>query len=363
MSAQEIAPLMLVRLRTELSESDLRTLLRLLDELGYAHRYLDAGRRLLELDGRGRPDHRARLEDCFAVQDVLDAGDARELHERTPGRESSVVHVGEASFGGGHVSVIAGPCAIEDRRRTVEIAKEVRARGASLLRGGAYKPRTSPYSFQGTGRDGLAMLAEARAESGLGVVTEVLDPRDVGDVSDVADMLQVGSRNMSNQPLLVELGRQRKPVLLKRGYMSTLREFLLAAEFVLSGGNHEVVLCERGIRGFDGATRNVLDVGGVAWLKLHTHLPVIVDPSHAAGRADLVRPLARAGLAAGADGLICEVHPRPGEVRSDASQALGLEDFSAVVRDARALVALDGRTLVQPARPPAARDPERTSIT
>ena len=351
---------MLVRLRSDLAESDLRTLLRLAEELGYRANFLDQDRRLLELDGVGAPDHRSRLEDCFAVERILDVGTARELHERTPERDATVVRVGDAMFGGGHVSLIAGPCAIEERKRTIEIACEVRARGAALLRGGAYKPRTSPYSFQGTRRAGLAMLAEARAESGLGVVTEALDPRDVEAVAEVADMIQVGARNMANQPLLTELGRLRKPVLLKRGFMATLREFLLAAEFVLAGGNDQVVLCERGIRSFDGATRNVLDVGGVAWLKLHTHLPVLVDPSHAAGRADLVRPLARAGLAAGADGLICEVHPRPHEVRSDAAQALGLEDFSAVVRDARALVALDGRTLVQPARSPATRDPKRT---
>jgi 3-deoxy-7-phosphoheptulonate synthase len=344
---------MLVRLRKNLAEADLESFTQLARGLGYRVQFLDEARELAELEGPGRPEHRSRLEDSSLVEQVLDAGEARELCLRPPGGPDRVVRAGEAAFGGGLVSLIAGPCAVEDAERTLQIAREVRARGATALRGGAFKPRTSPYSFQGARHAGLEILGRVRREAGIAVVTEALDPRDVEAVGAVADMFQVGSRNMSNQPLLAELGRQRKPVLLKRGFAATLREFLLAAEFVLAGGNEEVVLCERGIRGFDPSTRNVLDVGGVAWLKRHTHLPVIVDPSHAAGRADLVRPLARAGLAAGADGLICEVHPNPAEVHSDGSQAIGLEDFSAIAADARALCAIDGRTLVQPSREPA----------
>ena len=342
---------MLLQLRKNLSEADFRALADLARELGYRMHLLEGAPDLVRLEGPGAPDHRSRLEDCYAVARVLDAGSARELFQRAPGGRDTVVEVGEARFGGGAVSLIAGPCAIETYDATLAIAREVRARGATLLRGGAYKPRTSPYSFQGSRRAGLEILSRVRAETGLAVVTEALDPRDVEAVGEVADMFQVGSRNMANQPLLAELGRQRKPVLLKRGFAATLREFLLAAEFVLAGGNSAVVLCERGIRGFDPNTRNVLDVGGVAWLKRTTHLPVIVDPSHAAGRADLVRPLGRAGLAAGADGVMCEVHPEPGETHSDGSQAIGLEDFSALVADARALAALDGRVLVAPSRP------------
>jgi 3-deoxy-7-phosphoheptulonate synthase len=351
---------MLVRLRKNLAPAELDAFAALARELGYALRFLDEGRQIAELSGAGRPEHRSRLEDSSLVQQVLDAGDARELCLRAPGASDRTVRVGEAAFGGGQVSLIAGPCAVEDPERTLQIAREVRARGATALRGGAFKPRTSPYSFQGQRQAGLDVLARVRAEAGIAVVTEALDPRDVEAVGEVADMFQVGSRNMSNQPLLAELGRQRKPVLLKRGFAATLREFLLAAEFVLAGGNRDVVLCERGIRSFDPSTRNVLDVGGVAWLKRHTHLPVIVDPSHAAGRADLVRPLARAGLAAGADGLMCEVHPNPAEVHSDGSQAIGLEDFSAIAADARALCALDGRTLVQPTRDAARRGAPNT---
>jgi len=192
------------------------------------------------------------------------------------------------------------------------------------------------------------MLAQARLATGLAIVTEVLDPRDVEAVGEVADMFQIGARNMSNSALLREVGLTRKPVLLKRGFAATLRELVLAAEYVLTGGNSMVVLCERGIRGFDPSTRNVLDVGGIAWLKQHTHLPVIVDPSHAAGRSDLVRALARAGLAAGADGLMVEVHSSPGEAHSDGEQAISPAEFALVASDAAALAALDGRRLVVP---------------
>jgi 3-deoxy-7-phosphoheptulonate synthase len=194
--------------------------------------------------------------------------------------------------------------------------------------------------------EGLEILAAAKAETGIGIVTEVLDPRDVEAIARVADMLQIGARSMTNAPLLVEAGKSKKPVLLKRGFQATVREFLLAAEFILAQGNNQVVLCERGIRSFDPTTRNVLDVGAVAHMKRATHLPVIVDPSHAAGRSDLVRPLARAGLAAGADGLLVEVHPDPSEVHSDGSQAVSPETFGLIVADALAIAALDSRRVV-----------------
>jgi len=257
-----------------------------------------------------------------------------------------VVQVGAARFGGGYVSLVAGPCAVEDEERLLEIARGVRERGASMLRGGAYKPRTSPYSFQGAREAGLERLARAKLETGLAVVTEVLDPRDVEAVGAVADMFQIGSRNMTNTPLLVEVGKSGIPVLLKRGFAATLRELLLAAEFVLAEGNRNVVLCERGIRGFDPSTRNVFDVGAVAHLKRATHLPVIVDPSHAAGRPELVRALARAGVAAGADGVLVEVHTHPIEAHCDGHQAIGFAEFERLAHDVRALCALDERKLV-----------------
>jgi 3-deoxy-7-phosphoheptulonate synthase len=339
---------MLLRLRASLSESDKELILRYCKDLGYAPRFLGQGCEILELEGEGRPEDRSLLEDHTAVREVLDPGPARELSARPPGTADRVVEVGPARFGGGHVSIVAGPCAVEDEDRLFEIARSVAASGATLLRGGAFKPRTSPYSFCGLGRHGLELLARAGAETGLPVVTEVLDPRDVGRVHEHADVFQIGSRNMSNAALLTEVGRTDKPVLLKRGMASTVREFLLAAEYVLAAGNPNVVLCERGVRGFDRITRNLLDVGAIAYLKQVTHLPVVADPSHAAGRTDLVRPIARAGVASGADGLLVEVHPAPLEVRSDGAQALSLEDFEALARDVRALVELDGRRLAVP---------------
>ncbi|HUR27400.1 MAG TPA: 3-deoxy-7-phosphoheptulonate synthase [Planctomycetota bacterium] len=337
---------MLIRLKKKLSPGEIQAILDLARELSLATRFLDAEREYLELSGTGRPEHRSRFEDLSSVHSVLDAGSSRELHERVPGRPDTQVAVGAARFGNGAVSLIAGPCAIESYERTLEIARAVRERGALALRGGAFKPRTSPYSFQGTRAKGLEILERVRVETGLAIVTEVLDPRDVESVGEAADMYQIGSRNMFNAPLLIEVGRTRKPVLLKRGFMATLREFVLAAEYILSGGNTQVVLCERGVRSFDTNTRNLLDVGGVAYLKRHTHLPVIVDPSHAAGRGDLVRPLARAGLAAGADGVIVEVHPNPSEVHSDGNQAISPQEFARLAQDARAIALLDGRQLI-----------------
>lgn len=339
---------MLLRLRSTLPGLELDAVLDLARELGLRTRFLDERRELLELTGPGRPEHRSRFEDLAGVRAVLDAGDAHERHERAPGQADTVVTAGEARFGGGSLALIAGPCAVESYEHLVDIARRVQSHGATLLRGGAYKPRTSPYSFQGLGEEGLELLARVKAEVGIGVVTEVLDPREVDKVGAVADMFQIGARSMTNTPLLMEVGRTRKPVLLKRGFAATVREFLLAAEFILARGNGQVVLCERGVRGNDPITRNLLDVGAVAYLKRATHLPVIVDPSHAAGRADLVRPLARAGIAAGADGLIVEVHTDPSEAHSDATQAVSPEVFGSIAADAAAIAALDRRRVVLP---------------
>jgi 3-deoxy-7-phosphoheptulonate synthase len=237
--------------------------------------------------------------------------------------------VGEhASVGGRALAIVAGPCSVEGSAMLLETARSVRESGASMLRGGAYKPRTSPYAFQGMGEAGLELLAEAREATGLPVVTEVMDTREVERVARYADVLQIGTRNMQNYPLLSEVGRTRTPVLLKRGYSATIRELLMAAEYIMAEGNHNVILCERGIRTFEPSTRNTLDVGAIPVLKEETHLPVIVDPSHAGGRAALVAPLAFAAIAAGADGLIIEVHPSPAEAKSDGDQSLTLPAFA-----------------------------------
>lgn len=339
---------MLLRLRRALPTPQLEAILSLARELGYRTSFLDEGREFLRLSGPSSVQHPSRFEDLVGVAAVLDRGGAYELFERTSGQPDTVVTAQGARFGGQELSMIAGPCAVENWEHLLEIARAVQSRGATLLRGGAYKPRTSPYSFQGLGESGLELLTRVRTATGIGVVTEVLDPRDVEKVCEHADMLQIGARSMQNTPLLREVGKTNKPVLLKRSFGATVREFVLAAEYILAEGNQQVVLCERGVRGFDSVTRNLLDVGAVAHLKKVTHLPVIVDPSHAAGRADLVRSLARAGIGAGADGLMLEVHVDVSEVHSDGAQAVTPEVFGTIVKDAQHIAALDGRRVVLP---------------
>ena len=256
-----------------------------------------------------------------------------------------IIDVAGARFGGIDLAIIAGPCSVEGRDMLLDTARAVRDAGAVMLRGGAFKPRTSPYSFQGLGAEALALLAEARADSGLPVVTEVMDPRDLELVVEHADMLQIGARNMQNFALLAEVGRTRTPVLLKRGLSASVEELLHAAEHIMARGNVQVVLCERGIRTFETATRNTLDVSAVPVLKAETHLPVIVDPSHAGGRAALVLPLALAAVAAGADGLIVEVHPNPPAALSDGEQSLTPESFALLMERVGAVAAAVGRTV------------------
>lgn len=242
---------------------------------------------------------------------------SREFHE-----VDTVVRVGEIAFGGPEIVVIAGPCTVESREQVFKVAHAVKECGALMLRGGAYKPRTSPYAFQGMGEAGLRLLAEARAATGLRVVTEVMDTETLPLVLEYADMLQIGARNMQNYPLLKAVGRAGRPALLKRGFAATVKDLLLAAEYILAEGNANVVLCERGIRTFDDSARFTLDLGAIPLIKQLSHLPVIVDPSHASGRADRVLPLARAAIAAGADGLIVEVHHEPALAVCDGEQAL-----------------------------------------
>jgi 3-deoxy-7-phosphoheptulonate synthase len=267
------------------------------------------------------------------------------LANRNRQPERTTVRVGSAVFGEQRAVVIAGPCAVESRACIVETACAVRDAGASLLRGGAFKPRTSPYSFQGLHDEGLELLAEAREETGLPVVTEAVDVRALDRIAGCADMIQIGARNMQNYPLLRDVGRLGKPVLLKRGSAATIDELLLAAEYILCEGNDQVVLCERGIRGFDTRTRYTLDLSAVPALQELTHLPVIVDPSHAAGRWQLVAPLARAALAVGADGLIVEVHPKPAQALSDGPQQLTPERFAGLMAELRQVAQAVGRSL------------------
>ncbi|MDQ6819546.1 MAG: 3-deoxy-7-phosphoheptulonate synthase [Actinomycetota bacterium] len=257
----------------------------------------------------------------------------------------SVFDIAGRKVGGPHFTMIAGPCTVESRAQTLETARIVRDAGASLFRGGAYKPRTSPYAFQGLGQEGLRLLQEAKEDTGLPIVTELLDLRDLDQVLEVADVIQIGARSMQNYTLLAEVGRSGRPALLKRGPASTLEELLMAAEYILKEGNEAVMLCERGIRTFETAYRYTLDLTAVPVLKQLSHLPVIVDPSHAAGRRDLVMPLSLAAAAAGADGIIVEVHPRPDEAICDGPQALVADEFAEYVERVQAAAALAGKAL------------------
>ncbi len=259
--------------------------------------------------------------------------------------ERTVLDIGGRKVGGESFALIAGPCTVESREQTLETARVVRDAGATLLRGGAYKPRTSPYAFQGLGQEGLRLLAEAKAETGLPVVTELMDMRDLEPVLEVADVVQIGARNMQNYPLLAEIGRSGCPALLKRGLSSTLDELLMAAEYILKEGNPNVMLCERGIRTFETAYRFTLDLMAVPVLQELSHLPVIVDPSHAAGRRELVLPLSLAAAAVGADGIIVEVHPNPDEAICDGPQALRADDFASYAAAVEQAAQLAGKAL------------------
>ena len=285
------------------------------------------------------------LEGFPGVEQVLPILKPYKLVSQEMRRGPTVIEARGRRIGDGYFGLIAGPCTVEYREQTLATARVVDAAGATMLRGGAFKPRTSPYSFQGLGVDGLAILAEARRETGLPLVTELMDPRDVEAVVETADVIQIGARNMQNYTLLSEVGKAEKPVLLKRGPSASVEELLMAAEYVVREGNAQVLLCERGIRTFERSTRYTLDIGAIPVLKQETHLPVIVDPSHAAGRKELVPPLARAAVAAGADGIIVEAHPAPEEALCDGPQLIPTAEFAAFADEIRALASLMGRVI------------------
>ena len=328
-------------------QEDISYVVAKIEELGYkAHVIVGIERTVIAAVGDERGKFRLQaLESLPHVEKVLPILKPFKLAGREVRHEDTVIPLGPARLGGTRFTVIAGPCSVESREQIIEIAKIVKAAGASVLRGGAFKPRTSPYSFQGLEEEGLHLLEEARRETGLPFVTEVLTPEQVPLVAEHADMLQVGARNMQNFGLLKAVGRANKPVLLKRGMMSTLNELLMSAEYILSEGNPNVVLCERGIRTFETETRNTLDLSAVPVLKKLTHLPVFVDPSHATGHWDLVAPMAKAAVVAGADGIMVEVHQNPENAFSDGPQSLKPHRFNQLMDEILPLVGFVKKTL------------------
>ncbi|HNR30308.1 MAG TPA: 3-deoxy-7-phosphoheptulonate synthase [Candidatus Hydrogenedentes bacterium] len=316
------------------------------EELGYkAHVIVGVERTVIAAVGDERGKHRLQtLEAMPHVERVVPILKPFKLAGREVRHEDSVIEIGPVKIGGGHFCVFAGPCAVESREQLFDTAKAVKEAGAHVLRGGAFKPRTSPYSFQGLEEKGLVLLEEAGKTFGLPVVTEIMTIEQLPLVERYADALQIGARNMQNYGLLKAVGKSRKPVFLKRGIAATINELLMSAEYIVSEGNPNVILCERGIRTFETETRNTLDIQAVPVLKRYTHLPVVIDPSHASGHWDLVPPMAKAAVAAGADGLMIEVHPHPEDAVSDGEQSLRLERFAELMRELEALIKLVGKT-------------------
>ena len=332
------------------SEEDISGVVGTIEEMGYDARPIPGGQRTaIGLIGNdGRVDA-GRLQGLPGVLEVIPVTHAYKQVSREWREEDTLVTLPNGTVvGGAELVIMAGPCAVEGERQIVDIAHVLRRLGATVLRGGAFKPRTSPYSFQGLGLDGLRFLARARDETGMVVVTEALDPDGVDQVAEYADIIQIGARNMQNYPLLRRAGRAGKPVLLKRGMSATIEEWLLAAEYLLAEGNHEVILCERGVRSFAKHTRNLLDLAAIPVVKSLSHLPIIADPSHGTGLRSKVIPMGRAAVAAGADGLMIEVHPDPPRAMSDGAQSLDPEQFAELMRQIRGIANAIDRDLTAP---------------
>lgn len=337
---------MIIVMQAEATQSHLDHVVARVESLGLRpHVIVGTERTVVAVVGDERDASQSGLATLPGVASVMPILAPYKVASREVQQETTVVTAGSLVVGGTAIGVIAGPCSVESREQIVATAKAVKAAGATGLRGGAFKPRTSPYSFQGMKEQGLELLAEARAETGLAVVTEVVAPEDVPLVVRYADVLQVGARNMQNYRLLEAVGRTATPVLLKRGPAATVEELLLAAEYILDAGNRQVMLCERGIRTFESHTRFTLPLATVPWLHARTHLPVVVDPSHGTGHANLVESMAAASVAAGADGLIVEVHPDPRCATSDAAQTIDLPAFARMMEICRRVAAAVGRTL------------------
>jgi len=342
---------MLIVMRHGATAEEIEKVVAVIKELGYQARPMPGAQRTaVGLVGNdGRVDA-SRLEGLAGVQEVIHVSKPYKQVSREWKGESTVIRLGGGvTVGGAEVVAIAGPCSVESEKQIVTAAQQVREAGAVILRGGAWKPRSSPYTFQGLGRPGLKLLARAREETGLLVCTEAMDPEGVRWVTEVADIVQIGARNMQNYSLLKAAGRCGKPILLKRGLSATVTELLLSAEYILAEGNHDVILCERGIRGFDPTTRNVFDLTAIPVVHKLSHLPIIADPSHGTGLRDKVIPMARAAVAAGADGIMVEVHPDPEQALSDGAQSLFPDQFAQLMREVRVIAEVIGRRVAEPA--------------
>jgi 3-deoxy-7-phosphoheptulonate synthase len=341
---------MLIVMRHGAVEEEVRRVVATIEEMGYQARPMPGKQRTtVGLVGNdGRVDG-SRLAALPGVQEILHVTKPYKQVSREWQAEATVVRLpGGLTIGGDEVVVMAGPCSVESERQILTAARAVREAGATVLRAGAFKPRSSPYSFQGLGRAGLELLARAREETGLLIVTEAMDAEGLDQVVEVADIVQLGARNMQNYSLLKHAGRCGKPILLKRGLSATIQELLLSAEYILAEGNRQVILCERGIRSFDQATRNLFDLSAVAVVHGLSHLPIVADPSHGTGHRDMVIPMARAAVAAGADGLLVEVHPTPDRALSDGAQSLYPEQFERMMKEVRLIAEAIGRRVAEP---------------
>ena len=320
------------------------------ERLGYrTHLSIGEERTIIGVIGDDRPIDRGQFEPLEGVDKILPVLRPFKLASRDMQPEDTLVHANGVEIGGSAIVIMAGPCSVESRDQLLETAYGVKESGATVLRGGAFKPRSSPYSFQGLGETGLEMLAEAREATGLAIITEAMSPDQVQLVAEYADIIQIGSRNMHNTELLRTVGDSGRPALLKRGMMATIEEWLMAAEHMLSRGNDRVILCERGIRSFEPYTRNTTDINAIPVVKRLSHLPIILDPSHSTGKWDYVTAIARAGIAAGADGLLVEVHPRPEEALSDGAQSLKPHRFGHLMHEVKMIARAIGREILEPA--------------
>ena len=342
---------MLIVMRHGAVEEEIQQVVATIEEMGYQARPMPGKQRVsIGLVGNdGRVDG-SRLAALPGVQEIIHVTKPYKQVSREWKPESTVIRLpGGLTVGGDEVIVMAGPCSVESERQILDAARAVREAGATILRAGAFKPRSSPYSFQGLGAAGLRLLRRAREETGLLIVTEAMDAEGLDQVIEVADIVQIGARNMQNYSLLKRAGRCGKPILLKRGIAATIQELLLSAEYILAEGNSQVILCERGIRGFDPATRNIFDLSAIPVVRGLSHLPIIADPSHGTGHRDMVIPMARAAVAAGADGLLVEVHPNPDRALSDGAQSLYPEQFDRMMKEVRLIAEAIGRRLAEPA--------------